>query len=939
MLPLWLPFIASIGHFTDFQQVNTTVTYTEPVMNATYTTQLGTTTIWMASYDTGTIIQCGTSAPTTLPGQTSVSVIPGNKTQISSTGSQTPGPGNGTRTPNTTPLPGTTVTTDGETFTFRPTPTTSGGSSNLSTGPVATTFTMSDGQTIVSSSGVIVVGSDTFTAPTAMTTVTTDGETLTFSPATSEVSSSSLSTQDGVTTITEPDGKTVISSSGVIIIGTDSFTVPSLTTSSQTSSQSQAVSTTTGSDWANFSPPTVAATPSLPTQASLVSASTVISSPTSSAPTATATANITSPVIVPLYHAQLDNVTYFIPLCSDPSQTLWRSDGTNFTLDCNGITLPSGDEFPIPEDPPFEYCLKITLNGVSVCFSKRYDWDTDQGLVTCKLASESSLFHTDSPGDLYGNLSAIADTLSLVKNVAGAVTSTTEQGIANVACAAQQAFQQTAAYYFNMVHQEMNIAKEAWHIISTFFHTILGHNMKVTVPVSMWIEETDRQLQTLACFVNTPEGRESRIWRIMEKHSSLHAGLNTLNSINNVVDVNFVEAVLRLVFTGMSVNYQQYIVSAGSITQAWTQSWRMCTTKWDINSLERPEDEEPDEDDEDEWLPRYQIFTKPDASMSQLKSLEHAVGGGGWEISSANPTDWIKGYVVDLNIMQATLPSSMPFVDSVYRFVWDGSSGSSIIQDDPSTSSQHSMLSSSGNGTRGVGPDKNGTHTSQFQKRDFDPSTYPEPTGSQRLAVDAGHYLKTISQQKGQDLNDFTEYTYADPQGEDTWIIVIDSGFDVNHQKLQSTNYRKVVTYVVPNEYALPKLSQWEVEQGWEESPELIDDNLPDEDAHGHGTGVACIAAGLDTGVASRANLLLVKPENFFVNKRTNEKRQPGITLSGIQQAFSGIRDLINEHNMGFGKIVINLSMVLGEVSRTIFSRHRHDLAMSGQIFWYFPRH
>lgn len=92
----------------------------------------------------------------------------------------------------------------------------------------------------------------------------------------------------------------------------------------------------------------------------------------------------------------------------------------------------------------------------------------------------------------------------------------------------------------------------------------------------------------------------------------------------------------------------------------------------------------------------------------------------------------------------------------------------------------------------------------------------------------------------------------------------------------------------------------------------MIDDNLPDVLAYGHGTGVACIAAGLGTGVASRANLLLVKTENFFVNTITGGKREAGLTVPALQDAFCAIRDQASEQDMPHGKRVINLSMSLG---------------------------
>lgn len=493
---------------------------------------------------------------------------------------------------------------------------------------------------------------------------------------------------------------------------------------------------------------------------------------------------------MPLYHAKLDNVTYFVPLCSDPPQTLWRPDGTNFTLSCNNITLSGGQIIPIIDDPPYGECQPSDVNG-DVCFSQRWNGTlTEDGRITCQADSNLRLFSRGVPGDITGNLSAIADALSEVKNVAGQVTSATEKGLSEVGCAAQVAFEQVATYYFQMVQQELGVLAEAWTIIGDFFKMVLGLMTAVTTPVGFWIEDTDEQFQTLACYVSDGD---SAIWRTLSKHSALHQGINTLASLSNVITVSgLIEDIMKVVFGNLFTEYQQYITASGAITQGWTQAMRVCTTKWDIESLQEPENQEPEEDDEDDWLPRYQIFTTPDTSMAQLKALEYALGGGGWEISSSNATDWIKGYVVDLNIMQALLPETMPFISHTYRFVWDGSEATSIIKDDPIGATRRSTRRKR---SRSANADKAQKH----QARAFDPNAWPVPTGEQRLSLDDGHYLKTISQQKGQDLNSFEDYTYADPQGEGSWVIIIDSGFDLNHEKLQATNYRKVVQYVVPN--------------------------------------------------------------------------------------------------------------------------------------------
>lgn len=61
----------------------------------------------------------------------------------------------------------------------------------------------------------------------------------------------------------------------------------------------------------------------------------------------------------------------------------------------------------------------------------------------------------------------------------------------------------------------------------------------------------------------------------------------------------------------------------------------------------------------------------------------------------------------------------------------------------------------------------------------------------------------------------------------------------------------------MPNEKSLPKLTQRELDSGWTYAEAVIDDNLPNEESFGHGTGVACVAAGLGLGVASASSVLL----------------------------------------------------------------------------------
>lgn len=322
-------------------------------------------------------------------------------------------------------------------------------------------------------------------------------------------------------------------------------------------------------------------------------------------------------------------------------------------------------------------------------------------------------------------------------------------------------------------------------MIKMIFTAIFGLNTQVTKPVNAWIDGNDEAFQELVCYIND-DG--SRVWRAIEKHSTLHAGLNALNSINDIVHQNLimliVEIVLKDLIQSLYDEYAAYITSTGHIIQGWTQAWRLCTTKWDSTSLEN-QDEEPDEDDEDDWLPRYQIFTKPDSSVSSLRGLERVLDSEGWE--AAYNGEVFKCYVVDLNIMQALLPNTMDFVDETFRFVWEGpenklkSNGVRPQRDfelEPFDFENFISEGASGNLSTGVEPGLDGDRNDGA----FDPSSYPEPTGSQRMPRPIGHYLKSLSQQKGQDLSSFDHYTYADPRGEGSWIFIVDSGFDTTHE-------------------------------------------------------------------------------------------------------------------------------------------------------------
>lgn len=454
-----------------------------------------------------------------------------------------------------------------------------------------------------------------------------------------------------------------------------------------------------------------------------------------------------------MHRAQVDSVNYYLPLCTDAPQTLWRSDGTQFNLTCDGVTLSTGEAFTLPDDLPDTGCQNVTVNGTTVCFAIRYpQWKSNAGTITCEATSNSRLDSRVTPDEVNKNLTAIADALAAVKD---SISSDVEMGLSAVGCAAQAAFKEAASYYFNMVQEDLNTIQKDIQFIIEFFKDIFGYTQDVTTPVAVWIDQVDESFQQLACFINNADGQQSRIWRTLTKHSSLHAGVNTLQSIQNVANVNVIERIIETILTTVITDlYQQYtscITSSGTIIEGWTQAWRLCSTKWELENLEQPEDEEPDEDDEDDYLPRYAIYTNIGTSQALLQGLEHALGSGGWELSTSSyDASLPNGYVVDLNLMQAQLPSIMPFVRWTYKKVWDGNSitdqGYDLVipQDSGSIQSTTEIL-----------------HHAKRQA-----PTYPTPTGSDSLTLGggAGNYLKSLSQQKGQDINSFNQYTYRAPR-------------------------------------------------------------------------------------------------------------------------------------------------------------------------------
>lgn len=301
----------------------------------------------------------------------------------------------------------------------------------------------------------------------------------------------------------------------------------------------------------------------------------------------------TSPVIFPMHRAHVDNVKYYLPPCIDPPQTLWRSDGTQFNLTCDSVTLSTGEVFTMPHDLPETGCKNVIVNGINIYFTIHYPKSkSNAGIINCDDTSGSRLASRAAPDEITKNLTAIANALAAVKN---AVSNEADMGISAVGCAAQKAF------------------------------------------------------------------------------------------------------------------------------------------------------------DEDDYLPRYAIYTKIGTSEASLKGLEHALGDGGWELSTTSyDTSLPSGYVVDVNLMQAQLPSTMSSVRWSCKKVWEGNNV---------TDQGYDLVIPQGSSNITSSDEK--PHQAKIEALD-----YPNPVGLDTLVLHggAGNYLKFLSQQKGQDISSFHRYTCHGPR-------------------------------------------------------------------------------------------------------------------------------------------------------------------------------
>lgn len=76
-------------------------------------------------------------------------------------------------------------------------------------------------------------------------------------------------------------------------------------------------------------------------------------------------------------------------------------------------------------------------------------------------------------------------------------------------------------------------------------------------------------------------------------------------------------------------------------------------------------------------------------------------------------------------------------------------------------------------------------------------------------------------------------------------------------------------------------------------------------------TPVACAAGALELGVASRANLYLIKQESFMINTITQETWSGFVTASGVLEMTCKILAVIKSEQIPYGRAVVEIAVGL----------------------------
>lgn len=468
----------------------------------------------------------------------------------------------------------------------------------------------------------------------------------------------------------------------------------------------------------------------------------------------------------------MDNGTYYLPHCEDEPQTLFRSDGTTFTLFCDHIESSSTGVLVLPPDPPTER----SCGPDEVCFYKRN--------LTSTCGSDSHRSRSLLWGSIglrqAGNITKdelqnIAKTLAdILPGGNSGSSGSGGQGLAQFSCHAEEMYGKLAKSFFEMGLKPKNIITLGLDIISGIFKAFFSLSDPLVSDIHKWIDTVDRTFSELTvCLDCANHFGQSAICRALSTHSDIHKSLNTVTSVKNVahknVIVKIIEAVLDSTLSYYRNNVFDFVGNWGSLITGWQQAHRLCRTQWDFDHLNQPDVEEKEPDDEDDWYPRYDLQLKPGTTYADLQTLKPLLDqAAGFDVGAdaSYVPDMGAAYVMEVHPRQVDLVRMHGAVDFVRCMgIW---SRATKVPD--AAGDQRTVLD-------GVDRTWATPNTTSNIKDDDPPQTEPTSDSFQSHAFD---YQKILSMKKGFDITKEDNFYFQSPRGEGSWIFVIDSGFSIS---------------------------------------------------------------------------------------------------------------------------------------------------------------
>ncbi|KAI4656032.1 hypothetical protein J4E93_000748 [Alternaria ventricosa] len=168
----------------------------------------------------------------------------------------------------------------------------------------------------------------------------------------------------------------------------------------------------------------------------------------------------------------------------------------------------------------------------------------------------------------------------------------------------------------------------------------------------------------------------------------------------------------------------------------------------------------------------------------------------------------------------------------------------------------------------------------------------------------AAHLKLLSARNQRNDPTKLPNYVFEPSLGKGQTIYVLDSGYRKSHQEFDASE-REVRDFTVANRYTFAGIGLTPDQQGPEDMTDVT----------GHGTMVASIAAGYVSGVASKANLVVVKMRNWAknpLNPDRPELKPRGVTDSALEYALAWTRKDIRQQKLENpdpnARYIINLS-------------------------------